>query len=272
MVDNTHPLFSSFVKLERADEQIQALKREVWAFFDSKPYELEAQVDHDAEIVLQCWRMKGDLPAHWPAILGEIVHNLRCALDYLTFQLVVLETGSPPPDDSKVQFPIFLKREGFYSRGIPTMLKNVGPAAQKIIESFQPFATGGDGIGPLQMLRQLSNWDKHRSISVVCAYSGNKEVSVNISREVAIAGGGPIVFQAGALKDNTPIAGFKVPAGPEPLLERAAKVKAKVNFSLFVAFDEPEAIYNVGALDILEDVRLNVHRIVNRINKEIFSR
>ncbi|MDP3811061.1 MAG: hypothetical protein Q8Q78_08675 [Hydrogenophaga sp.] len=247
------------------------MKQAVRTFFEGQPYELETQIDEEAEIVVQAWRMKGDLPRQWPAMLGEIVHNLRCALDYLTFQLVILETGSPPTESSKVQFPIFLKREGFNSRGVPTMLKDVGSIAQAIIESVQPFATTNDGIGAFQMLRLLSNWDKHRSIGVVCAYTSSKEVTIEADREDLIAGCGPIVFPSGELQDNTPIGGFKIPSGPGPLMERAARVKAKIDLSLFIAFDTPVAIHNVGALQILEDVSAEVLRVVERINKEVFK-
>ena len=42
--------------------------------------------------------------------IGEIVHNLRAALDYLVFQLAILDSGS---EQQGTQFPIESTADGF---------------------------------------------------------------------------------------------------------------------------------------------------------------
>ena len=51
----------------------------------------------------------------WGVLIGEILHNLRSALDHLIWQLVILETGAPPTT-TKTAFPIFETAAGYKSR------------------------------------------------------------------------------------------------------------------------------------------------------------
>lgn len=128
IADQHHPLYGVSLKINRAGDQLKRLKIEIEDFFNTKPYVIERQVDPHAEHVLAVVRIKQPCPPMWSAVIGEIVHNLRCALDYLVFQLIILETGTAPTS-SKVQFPIFETEAGFNSRGVPKMLHGVGSGA-----------------------------------------------------------------------------------------------------------------------------------------------
>jgi hypothetical protein len=55
----------------------------------------------------------------WGVQVGEIVHNLRSALDHSIWELVILTTGRPPALPTKNQFPIFKSKDGFLARGVP---------------------------------------------------------------------------------------------------------------------------------------------------------
>ena len=262
--DPSHPLFGVSLKINRAGDQLKALDASIKEFLDSKPYELETHIDPHAEHVLQLMRIKLDCPPMWSAMIGETIHNLRCALDYLVFQLVILETGAEPSEDTKIQFPIFLKENGFNSRGVPTMLQGVGVKAQTLIKSMQPFSTGEATESPLWVLSLLSNWDKHRSIHVTSASTPKISASAQIGQ---VAG---VMVCPGPLKDNAPICGAVVAPGPEPFMERAAKVKVHSEVTVYIALEKPISLPAVQVQKVIDIIGARVFEIAKRINAEIF--
>jgi len=104
--------------------------------------------------------------------LGDIMHNFRSALDHLTYQLALWNTGGHVSRPKRVQFPILDEPDHFHSaRG--DALREVHPDHQAIIERFQPYHRLPEalGIGPsfhsLAVLRDLDNADKVRLITPV---------------------------------------------------------------------------------------------------------
>jgi hypothetical protein len=85
------------LKLNRAQFHLNALKESIDAFFESKPYEIVRAVDPNTNQVFGVLRVKRECPAAWGVLVGDFIHNLRSALDHLVWQLVIHETGNPPP-------------------------------------------------------------------------------------------------------------------------------------------------------------------------------
>lgn len=113
------------------------------------------------------------------ALIGQIAHNLRSALDGLAWQLALLETKRPA---DRTAFPIFKigktarrRKNGsevpqFAKRG-RKMISDLRPEHQAAIELLQPYK-GGHGFRrhPLWQLHELNNADKHRLLQIVGAY------------------------------------------------------------------------------------------------------
>jgi hypothetical protein len=99
----------------------------------------------------------------WALLIGDCVHNLRCALDYIAWQLA----GSDP-DDSQTQFPIFITEAGWNIRA-DRRVRRMLPAAQAILKKGQPF-NGSDPTGTaLHGIRLLDDADKHKLLTVIAA-------------------------------------------------------------------------------------------------------
>lgn len=105
----------------------------------------------------------------WGAIVGDIAHNLRSALDQLVWQLVLL-TGRQAPG-SKHQFPIALREVDYLGpagtqRGMRNrMLAGIDDEHLAVIDRVQPFRMGDSAEAhSLAHLQWLSNVDKHRVI------------------------------------------------------------------------------------------------------------
>src|ERR1700687_47569 len=95
---------STIVKIERAKEHIRNLEAEINAFWTPDRYAIAPEVDHRTGD--EVFKIHGNLevPARWGCIVGEVVHNLRSALDHLAWQLVLANGGTP---NRATEFPIF---------------------------------------------------------------------------------------------------------------------------------------------------------------------
>lgn len=93
---------------------------------------------------------------------GEMIYNLRSALDYTVFSLAWHDdTGKRPigKHAEQLQFPIETHEKGFKGRRA-TGLKGVSDEHIALIESYQPY----NGCDWTRTLRDLSNPDKHRHL------------------------------------------------------------------------------------------------------------
>jgi hypothetical protein len=98
-----------------------------------------------------------------PTIAGDAIHNLRCALDHLAFQLVTVgitfgEQRVKPWQD--IQFPIF-NSPGTYESRKARCVEGARKEAVDAIDRLKPYKGGNE---PLWLLRQLDNTDKHSFI------------------------------------------------------------------------------------------------------------
>lgn len=158
-----HPLYGAALKIERARQQLDALDRAIEGFLRGDTYRVTARFDTDK--TLKVYRIEPLLApdgTRWGVLVGEIVHNLRSALDHIVWQLALLDDGVPDKSNS---FPIF-KVDNSWSQGmIDASLKDVSDDATQMIKSFQPYNAGNDAEShALWILHSLWNADKHQTV------------------------------------------------------------------------------------------------------------
>jgi hypothetical protein len=266
MSDPTHPLYWAELKLRRASDQFGALKEAIKTFFDSKPYSFRNQVDPETEIAWRLVCANGVLDPMWNVVIGEIVHDYRCVLDYLVYQLVVRDAGAPPTDN-KSQFPIFKTRAGFDSRGVPLMLRGVGREGIAFIEAAQPFATGEGEKSHLWQLQELSNRDKHRSIVIASAAVIKSHAStkvINLKEDFGM-------FVKPGFLEEEPGFGRTVPKGSEPLLDRVRKITLDGEVTCHMAFKNPLFPIDLSAESILSGIGERVRQIGEGVHNRFFQ-
>lgn len=132
-----------------------------------------------------------DVPPILAAVAGDIVSNLRTALDYLMNALL----GMP---EEEVNFPIRRSAEGYKSQ-LTQIEGRISEAAMDIFKATEAYP-GGNGQA-LWELHELNNRQKHRLLTpVVNAYNtftvDFKDSSI---RAVAQYGGGWIIRSAETL-------------------------------------------------------------------------
>ncbi len=170
---------SSWAKLDRGKEHLDTLNSEIGDAFAVESNRVGLSVEFDRESGYHIFRATtfppDDLLLRFGLIIGDIVHNLRGALDHLVWELSLFGSGGQMPSNPDIiQFPIrdnplpsnpapqdFLKTYRLYL---------VKPRHRAIIERHQPYHPwhgSGRIEHPFIHLRNLSNDDKHREVKPV---------------------------------------------------------------------------------------------------------
>src|SRR5438128_2342233 len=82
-------LAGAWTKLARAEYHLNALTKEMRVFLDSDPYEFERRLDYENSRYLFYVKRVETPKLQWGAVIGDFIHNLRSALDHLTWQLAL---------------------------------------------------------------------------------------------------------------------------------------------------------------------------------------
>ncbi|MDX5962687.1 hypothetical protein SIM91_05030 [Rhodococcus opacus] len=123
--------------------------------------------DQTNPVVRMEWKLAdGPLPDYerGALLLGDVVHNLRAALDHAMWQVTPDTVRSARP--TTVQLPICDSRKAFET----WKKKQDGCYPEKVLEvldTAQPFHAPPEQLHPLAILQYLSNTDKHRLLNVV---------------------------------------------------------------------------------------------------------
>lgn len=153
------------MKLVRADEHLKALNNEVAAFLQIRPYEVVTKKDIPAGNLFAQVIYRHTPPDFLLMLIGDVLHNLRSALDHLAWSLAGTKA------DRRTEFPIFCKEKGFLGQRGRAKIHGMPTPAQNIIESLQPYkgTHGLPEIEPLWLLQQLGIEDKHHTLNLVAA-------------------------------------------------------------------------------------------------------
>jgi hypothetical protein len=160
-------------KLDRAKAHFQALNKSIGAFKRSKTHDFVISQfnPNTGEKVVNLKILKEPKNPEWGLVLGDMVHNLRSALDHLVWQLVILNGKKPRRQN---QFPIIGTKNEYWE--VPEnrsesvrdrMLAGVAEDHRAFIDVVQPFIAEGapeDSRTALALLSGISNADKHRVI------------------------------------------------------------------------------------------------------------
>ena len=171
----TSGIESARLKVKRAAVHIEAIQRAVDEYVGGQADLVPKQPDGTKKL-----RFASQPPPDIAILVGEVVYQLRSALDHLAFDLV---KGNPanvalrPRWLEECQFPLLLEVPVTGNppgpRALPLPYKlfekslpGISEKAFTFIEGLQPYY-GGNGPTQLRWLAQLSNIDKHRHLHIV---------------------------------------------------------------------------------------------------------
>jgi hypothetical protein len=219
-------LQGAYLRRERAREHLPDLETVVTTLIKTCESGVAAYEDPEtgewgpAPWVIDPLRLRAGMLA------GEVLYNLRAALDYLVYVVAASDAGTP---QDGTQFLIEDTQQGFTSRS-KRFLKGVSEEHIALIRQFQPYK-GCEWTG---ILRDLSNIDKHRELASVhvdfaaTAFGQITEWRITPEGE---ADGEPTQHDMGMYLKGP--ANVLLPGG-RPLIETLRHLEAQVGAVLFV--------------------------------------
>jgi hypothetical protein len=182
---------SAFAKLGRAKAHRDTLDADVKVFRDRDPHGWNIKpTDHPSDPSLGVLTIRLEVreptPPEWGLIVGDILTNLRAALDHTVVGHAAKRSQQPltEQEEKKLNFPILLNQKQWL--GAPAapatattpatpkvesahkkLVKYLDPAVLDVIEKSQPYHNAPPEGHPLGGLNDLVNRDKHRAVQVV---------------------------------------------------------------------------------------------------------
>jgi hypothetical protein len=191
----------------------------------------------------------------WGVLVGEVVHNLRSALDHCVYASAAKPQGT--------YFPTFTKEED-WTRKSCDILYSVPEEVVSIIKEAQPYQWKSKAsLHPLALLNTLWNQDKHRLLHTTALTMSGPQPEI-----IALSGVQEIVSQTvytnRPLKNDAKIAKAVIrPIGAEP------KMKLNGQLSLGVAFAKPRkgrnAISGLDVIGVLTETWRGVANLIGRM-------
>lgn len=227
-------------RLDRAKRHAEALA-EAWnAYAKSHPYDATVDTDRNGTGRVRVVQVR-PAPRDLALELGELLYQLRAALDGAVYAAAILETGrNPPPDHEELAFPICANERSFkHSRG------QIGPLTKqrrRIVEDVQPYNAVANLaperliFSPHRALRMLHDWaraDRHRTLHVVGSWISNVNPWLVVPPGVTVTEF--YVANGGLLEHESEVARFRV----EPPA-RVVDVEVNPNLAIDVALREAE--------------------------------
>lgn len=236
------------LKLARAEEHLHELDDEIASYLDSEPYKIVKNVQpQDRELVFIEFHVTAEPDARLGVIIGDCLHNLRSALDYLACGLVERNGGTVT---RRTQFPILIRQptDEAGTPKLPSIAGGVAPKVLEIIDESQPYKNREDApTHPLLILRHLSNADKHRLLHPVAAYLKDGESALHFAGTVLRS-----LPSAAVLHHEGALGAFKLPKPFDVLSSANVQVEAKGQ--AFVAIQEAEPLTAEPVTHVLEAI------------------
>ena len=161
-----HLLDGCWAKIQRAEESIGNLNREITAFLSGDPPPYKIVREHQDNGLKYAFMAYAEpVPLRFSVLAGEIVHHLRSSLDHLIYALIVKGGGTPTNNN---QFPIYLTPEEFDRACNSGLIKGIPRSAKKLIRSVQPYTSPTPEYTILYVVHQYDILDKHRLLVVTC--------------------------------------------------------------------------------------------------------
>jgi hypothetical protein len=186
-------------KFRRAGVHLHELDRRLHSFQKRHPYKAIRQHKPGLSYVQFDFHHAADPPLSIGAVLGDFIQDLRGSLNYLIFELSLLDPKVPQEALDRVEFPIFAEDR---PAAIESRISHIPEDAKHIIKAMQPHHKGdGAKAEPLWLLHEMATLDRHCFIPVA-GHQYRTGVIGQPGQEVILSG----FFQAGEVMMRLPIA------------------------------------------------------------------
>lgn len=173
------------IKVERAYELIECLDIEIKGYFDKSPPVVQMLKVAEPDLYTVVLKELHPIPERWGAIVGDVIHNARSALDSLMFRIITqrAQAEGVEVEKHKIFFPYEINPKLLRSRADRGQKWHQGLATEDLFLALDPYMPYYEDLNlpeveviaatdnaDMTILRELSNADKHRAINVtLCA-------------------------------------------------------------------------------------------------------
>ncbi|QNJ91530.1 hypothetical protein HZU40_09645 [Mycolicibacterium fluoranthenivorans] len=169
---------SSFAKLGRAQLHFDQLDAEVKAYRARDPFEWPHKLsyhlfDESLAVITYKIHIKEQMPATWGLVVGDILTNLRAALDHAIFghaaaRAEVAGTPLTTAQERNLNFPVITIANDWPNQR-NRLAPLLDPAVLAVVENWQPFNQQQVPADwhQLAVLNALVNRDKHRQVRLL---------------------------------------------------------------------------------------------------------
>lgn len=250
-------------RIERAEKQRCDLEIEMRAWAKLGAYKVISQYNPQTGYTEFRLAELGDISPLTHALIGEIIHSLRTALDNLAYQLFLVSRTDPNDEGDRVDFPIYDDSKTTEANAfgiIKSLRKDIVEAIRKInpCKSGQPL---------LWVLHRLDIVDKHRRILVCCLINHSVYVR-DAMKQLLIDRGLSDMTAFTGLRNafyTTQKTGKKVQVGDvifSTPADSSEEMKQKLKFTFDIAFDEPKIIEGKSVIETLDEAIKVVENLV----------
>jgi hypothetical protein len=228
---------------------------------DADTLETRVPVRYDAIHVT----LKKTIPTlAWGVRIGEIVNNLRGALDNLAYAIADSNAGPPPPNPisyndpwRRVSFPVVMTEKYWKDTIVKDRAWCFRPGQLARLKKLQPFYRRQPANADrhwLRVLDELWNIDKHRTIHVVSVHPGVEGITLGPNdllqyievKFICVRPPGPVKG------DAVEIARFRSAMRRDRMaLYAQADVKVNTGLTFTIAFDEGAPAYGANVMETL---------------------
>lgn len=245
------PFDSAHRKIARAGQHLEDLQLELKSFADEQPYERIVEPNPAcSEQLIHKIRLTRHLEdTAVPEIVGDIVTNLRAALDHAVYG-VALASGRS--NIKNAYFP-FAGTETGLENALSGWCKDVPQEVWPLLRSFKPYNGGNDFLCALNAMR---NHDNHAILTAIGT------AFVRPHTKIKATGYWEMTVPEHSVWDRTKQEVIFLTVGLD------TKFEYEVQFEFFIAFQEIAILDGEPVLQVLGYLGSEVERILSAIEAE----
>ena len=252
------------IKTQRANEHLQELTQEVTSFFDSIPYKVGTKVDPSSRKLIYYVQNAEDPPEKVALLAGDVIQNLRSALDQLAYQLFMKNSGGIG-SVRNIYFPI-AKDFSSYEARKQSDTNGMSVTAKALIDEIKPYKGGNDTLWQIQELNII---DKHRALVTVGSSFQSLDIGANMSA---------VMKESFPDKDIPSFSLFLKPAdilfplatGKELFFDAPdAKPNPEMQFRFNIVLNEPDIIEGEPIIEALQAMVSEVESLESLFRTEL---
>lgn len=267
-MENLSPFEGCWARYRRAELHREVI-HEFWSgLIEHDLYENRVEIDDAGSGRLAVYPTFA-MPEHFALELGELLYNLRAALDGAIYVAAMLDSGQdPPPNESSLEFVVRATPRKFADA--VGKLGPIRPERRAFIEDVQVYGTTEQGPGADRARRSLvvlNDWariDRHRRLHLVASLANLHPAEVRVWVPDGPEAVNLKVLEYVVLEHDSELATFHMP-GWVPGMD--VQVNAEVHVEIGVAEDPLPAGPDESFSRRTEDMLNTVENIVSYLER-----